>query len=363
MNYVPKFHFSEKVIQNMIERFPESANTTQYELTRAQLDAFNGILDLWLSIPGDRDDGVNEDVLNAIHFLKEEDLLERLLASTKSAHSFPKVIFCLGELARIFHSLETLVQVDGSFFRTDRDSENNENALHLSPDIHEQVDSMRNLMYVSVFNKTLKQAMVDYGRLGGEHLLEPKNKVILQSGNAKVYVLVDIHKRRIYEVPACDTSLDTLAWKGKQKREWCKMYLADLAETIAERKENRDPLPLLLPSCWLENRKIASLTGDDEDDQEDGDNDGNKVPREMPAPHHKNTINTTGEQDKAPQLIVLHPGKGILWYKPNEDFQWKVNRDKEKMAGYLQYLSDFFVLDKGSHTLLSPVAWMKVHQS
>lgn len=326
------------VVDNIWKRFPQSNATEEYWLTQDELDAFNHLLDLWLGFPATmlEEYGVKAPSYNAISNIKHkravEDLLKAMRGRLEVLPTEVNHFRTLGELSRIFYSLRMELLKEQSM-------QEKSNVLeYTTVDVRNCVDSFRNMLLMGVYGTTLEE----FVKSQKDHLPLPVNNTILQSNNTRVWILVDISKMRVHEVPCMDAESDILFWKRKSNLHYSSKYLGNLSDRI-------DALgTVLLPTEWLCEQKLAHMKG------------GENLCDAFPSPISRMHAST---ENVIKKNWVYFAGKdnSEMKYLPCPTFCWTITADKHLIVGYLRYLSKVFSVQEES--AMSPQHWMDTNRT
>lgn len=367
----PHVCFSYHCLNNIWERFPDSKSTPEYWQTKEELDAFNELLTVWMGIPASDlvQHGVRTDSYNAISQIQQQVAVTKLLNATKDrVHIDPSVpggyFRSLGEMARIFHKLRLTLLLDDVFLTS------TENEALVREDILQEINSFRNMLLVGVHNKTLEECMQE-----NPHYQESSNKSMVERRDTRRYILIDIAKKRVHEVPIFDPNHDVLFWKRSTSLHYSQAFLGHLARHIDNDGE------IILPTNWLCDLKVhAMMEGNDGTDEliqpfgTDTD-DGTVDPKYPPMPglakgsRLMDLLRSDSDSDgseaktehhtKAPKKdwVYIRSDGHDLKYHPTPSFKWTIKEDKGKIVGYLLYLSAVFgPIDT---VAMSPVEWLR----
>lgn len=329
----PHLRMGQLVLDNIWKRFPQSNTTNEYWLTKEELDAFNELLDLWLGFPASmlEEYGVKAASYNAISNIKHSKAVENLLKATRKRLAVfptkPNYFRTLGELSRIFYSLRMAllkkqsVQEEGGLLE------------NVPVDVCNCIDSFRNMVLMGVYGTTLQEFM----KSRKHEMPLAVNDTILQSKNTLVWILVDITKMRVHEVPCMDPESDVLFWKRKSNLHYSSKYLGNLSDHIEAFGS------VVLPTEWLCEQKLAHMKA------------GKNLSDAFTSPILTGQISNDNETKKN---WVYFAGKdnSEMKYFPCPSFSWTITAEKDLIVGYLRYLSDLFSVQDGS--AMSPQEWM-----
>jgi hypothetical protein len=364
----PHVCFSYHCLNNIWERFPDSNSTPEYWQTKEELDAFNDLLTIWMGIPATdlKQHGVREEAYNAISQIQQQDAVTRLVNATKERAQIDPSLAgghfrSLGEMARIFHSFRMTLLLDDVF------ETSSENKQRVQQDLMQCIDAFRNMLLVGVYNKTLDEFVLE--NPGYE---EESTTTILKSADTRRYILIDIAKKRVHEVPVVDPNHDVLFWKRSTKLHYSQAFLGDLAHLIESDGKT------ILPTEWLCNRKVQAMR------QVDAGSLAELIPpfgtcthetkcTRMPSLSKGSRLtdllgsDSDGDGDamateharmapKKDWVYIRRDGKNLM-YIPNPTFKWNLQKDREKIVGYFHYLSAAFC--PGNSVVLSPMEWLE----
>jgi hypothetical protein len=364
----PHVRFSYHCLNNIWERFPDSKSTPEYWLTKKELGAFNDLLTIWMGIPATdlKQHGVREDAYNAIAQIQQKDAITRLVNATKERAQIDPLLAdghfrSLGEMARIFHSLRMTLLLDDVFETSSETKEPVQN------DIMQAIDAFRNMLLVGVYNKTLHELVQE-----SPGCKEQSTTTILESGDTRRYILIDIAKKRVHEVPVIDPNHDVLFWKRCTMLHYSQAFLKDLAHLIESEGKT------IFPSEWLCERKVEAMLQVDSGSLEElvpsfethtDDTKGTPLPSLTKGSRLTDLLGSDSDGDDNAMAtehgtIVLKKdwvymgcdGKNLM-YHPIPTFKWTLKKDREKIVGYFQYLSAVF--SPGHSVVMSPIDWLQ----
>ncbi len=329
----PHLRMGQLVLDNIWKRFPHSNTTHEYWLTKEELDAFNELLDLWLGFPASmlEEYGVKAAAYNAISNIKHKKAVENLLRATRQRLTVLPTkrnhFRTLGEVSRIFHSLSIALLKEQSF------KEKGDMQENCTADVHKCIDSFRNMLLMGVYGTTLQEFM----KSRKHEMPLPVNDTILQSKNTQVWILVDISRMRVHEVPCMDPDSDVLFWKCKSNLHYSSKYLGNLSDHIDALES------VLLPTEWLCEQKLAHMKA------EENLLDASTSPISRAKPSNNNGI-------KKNWVYFAGTDNSEMKYFPSPSFSWTIAAEKDLIVGYLRYLRDLFSAGDGS--AMSPQEWM-----
>jgi hypothetical protein len=364
----PHVRFSYHCLNNIWERFPDSKSTPEYWQTKEELNAFNDLLTIWMGIPAThlKQHGVREDAYNAIAQIQQQDAVTRLVNATKTrAHIDPSIaggyFRSLGEMARIFHGFRMTLLLDDVF---ENSSETKERVEH---DIMQCINAFRNMLLVGVYNTTLDDFVQE--NPGYE---EESTTTILKSGDIRRYILIDIAKKRVHEVPVVDPNHDVLFWKRRTRLHYSRAFLGDLARFIESEAKP------IFPTEWLCDRKVQAMLQVDGGSSEElitpfgactDDTKCTPMPSLAKGSRLTDLLGSDSDRDddaiaaehgaivpKKDWVYIGRDGKNLM-YHPIPTFKWTLKEDREKIVGYFHYLSAVFC--SGNSVVLSPLEWLQ----
>lgn len=365
----PHVCFSYHCLNNIWERFPDSKSTPEYWQTKEELDAFNDLITIWMGIPASdlKQHGVREDAYNAIAQIQQRGAVTRLVNATKErAQIDPSheggYFRSMGEMARIFHSLRMTLLLDDVFQTSSEAKE------HLEKDIMQSIDAFRNMLLVGVYNRTLIDLVQE--NPGYE---EESTTTILERGDTRRYILIDIAKKRVHEVPGVDPNRDILVWKRSTNLHYSQAFIGHLAHLMETDGKT------IFPTEWLCDLKVQAMMQGNEGSAElippfrTGTDDVkvSAIPRLAKGCRLTELLGSDSDDGDVDAVATDHftmpPKKdwvymGIdgqdLMYHPIPSFKWTVKEDREKIAGYFHYLSTVFC--QGHSTVaMSPIEWLQ----